>query len=437
MAGKRLEHLSDKSLSFYLDKYQFVPPQLDQHPHEDLNLVVVIPCFNEPDLIRSLNALYNCARPKSAVEIITVINSGEHHPDKIKRDNLFALKEAEHWAEHYSSPEFNYHFLHFPDLPEKHAGVGLARKIGMDEAVNRLEWVDKNGIIACFDADASCDENYLTELENHFEKYNRSPGCSVHFEHPLAGAEYDPEVYEAICKYELHLRYYKEALSWCGFPFAFHTVGSSMAVTSLAYQMQGGMNRRKAGEDFYFLNKIIGLGGFTELNTTRIIPSPRVSDRVPFGTGKAVGEYIETETGVQLTYNVSCFSALKNFVNLVPDLFNTTLDERFFSGLDPILLNFLKNDDYLSKLTEIQENTKEVETFIKRVFQWFDAFKVLKAIHYMRDHTSHNMPVEDAASDLLNLLGTVHEKKAANELLSIYRKRQVEGSKMEINKSLI
>ena len=69
-----------------------------------------------------------------------------------------------------------------------------------------------------------------------------------------------------------------------------------MAVRPEAYMKQGGMNRRKAGEDFYFLNKIMSLGGFGECAETTIYPSPRTSKRVPFGTGQAVLRNVETKT---------------------------------------------------------------------------------------------------------------------------------------------
>jgi len=38
------------------------------------------------------------------------------------------------------------------------------------------------------------------------------------------------QVYGAIAAYELHLRYYVQALRYAGFPHAHHTVGSCLAV---------------------------------------------------------------------------------------------------------------------------------------------------------------------------------------------------------------
>src|SRR5690606_5551781 len=132
--------------------------------------------------------------------------------------------------------------------------VGLARKIGMDEALRRLDRAGRlDGVIACFDADCTCDPNYLVEVERFFRENPKAPGCSIYFEHPLSGPA-EPGIYQAVARYELHLRYYIEALRHAGFPHAFHTIGSSMAARASAYLQQGGMNKRQAGEDFYFLH---------------------------------------------------------------------------------------------------------------------------------------------------------------------------------------
>ncbi|MDV7389769.1 hypothetical protein RZS08_00385, partial [Arthrospira platensis SPKY1] len=68
-------------------------------------------------------------------------------------------------------------------LPHKQAGVGLARKIGMDEACFRLEKVgNPAGIIACFDADSRCDANYFVELEAFFRDRPDLQACAIRFE---------------------------------------------------------------------------------------------------------------------------------------------------------------------------------------------------------------------------------------------------------------
>ena len=307
-------------MNFYLNKYGFCPAHIDTLPHKGVKIIVVIPCFNETDLISSLAALKVCEQPQCNVEVITVINAGTLYNDKLKNQNLKTLSKAENWANQNNSEELTFHFILNNELPKKHAGVGLARKIGMDEAVARFDSLGIDGTIVCFDADSNCEPNYLVEIEKHFNTYPKTPGCSIHYEHPIEGTEFEQNIYDGIINYELFLRYYNQALLYCGFPFAFQTVGSSMAVRSSVYQKQGGMNKRKAGEDFYFIHKIILLGGFTNLTTTKVIPSPRISDRVPFGTGKAIGDWIESEADSYATYDIRIWHILKSFVDIIPTL---------------------------------------------------------------------------------------------------------------------
>ena len=384
-------------MNFYLNKYGFIPPQIDADPYNGLHLCVVIPCFNEQDLVSTLDSLANCEAPRSDVEVIVVINSGEHHSDEIKRRNQLTNAEFNEWRNDYKGP-FHFHLIYVPDLPKKHAGVGLARKIGMDEAVSRFHSIKHDGIIICFDADSTCDDNFLVEIERHFDENPKTPGCSIYFEHPLSGNDFNNLIYEGIMKYELHLRYYNQSLKYSGLPYAFHTVGSSMAVRSSAYQKQGGMNRRKAGEDFYFIHKIIALGNFTELNTTRVIPSPRVSDRVPFGTGKAIGDWVTSDKKEYTTYNFQTFKEIKRFVDFIPQLYQETS----IQGLDVCyeFKHFLNENGLGEAIAEAKTNSTSYVSFKKRLLVWFDAFRVLKAVHYLRDTVFPVQNIEQSVSEL-------------------------------------
>ena len=97
---------------------------------------------------------------------------------------------------------------------------------------------------------------------------------------PSPFESFEPVVYDAITQYELHLRYYLNAVRSTGYPYAYHTVGSSFTVRADVYCKEGGMNRRQGGEDFYFIQKVAQRGNFSECNATRVVASPRPSDRV-------------------------------------------------------------------------------------------------------------------------------------------------------------
>jgi glycosyltransferase involved in cell wall biosynthesis len=404
-------------MNFYLSNYSFIPEQILEPPSPGLGIAVVIPCFNEPNLIASLESLKKCHLPECDVEVLIVINSGIDHSPEIKDQNLETLREVRRWITDHSTARLRFFVLFFDDLPPKHAGVGLARKIGMDEAVARFDRIAGDGIIACFDADSLCDPNYLAELEKHFETHPKSPGCAVYFEHPVSGTAFDKRVYAGIIQYELHLRYYKMALEYCNLPYAFHTIGSAMAVRSSAYQRQGGMNKRKAGEDFYFLHKIIALGNFTELNSTRVIPSPRVSDRVPFGTGRAIGNWMLSDNAQYATYNFESFRLIRNFVSRVSEFYKND----YAGGIHPSLDLFLANENFSEALVEIRSNSGSAMAFKKRFFAWFDAFRVLKLVHFLRDHGFPDRPVTDEARVLMDVFGAITSGHDPESLLIAYR----------------
>jgi len=291
----------------------------------------------------------------------------------------------------------------------------------MDEAVYRfLQSGVNNGVIIGFDADSTCDENYLEEIEQTFFSGKQVNGASIYFEHPLEGDEYDPAVYEGITLYELHLRYFNQALRYTGFPYAYHTVGSSFAVSASAYVKQGGMNKRKAGEDFYFLQKIISLSNYTEINTTRVIPSPRPSERAPFGTGASIRQWIENKPTALDTYPLEPFDDLKDLFALVPEFYKANPEKHFFS-LSPTLQDYLLQNDYLKHIAQINSNSASLETFVKRFFDWFDGLKTVKYLNESCRTVYGKQSPQKAAARYLQMLGYENDLSIKN-MLNIYRK---------------
>ena len=390
----------------YFDRFNHRESELNCPVPSNLELIVVIPCHNEPDLLGSLQSLKNAVVPIDIlVEVITVVNHEIDADSDILKQNGTTVIQANRFSSENNSESITFKTLEIFDMPPKKAGVGLARKIGMDEALNRFSKINKDGIIVCFDADSLCESTYFEAILSHFKKYPKTPGCSIHFEHPLEGDNHTIQEYNAIILYELHLRYYKNAQQYTGLPFVFHTIGSSMAVRAEAYAKQGGMNKRKAGEDFYFLNKIIQLGNFTELNHTTVIPSPRVSDRVPFGTGKAVGEIVSAKQGVLETYSFRIFVELKGFVSEVYEN-NKNLNASKLSGL---INQFIEDMDLGLKIDEIAKNANSEEAFITRFFKVFDAFWIMKYVHFARDNFHKQVSVLAASNELLLELGVIDQ----------------------------
>ncbi len=411
--------------SSYLQKHSFFRPFIPDEPGENTSIIVVIPCFNEPAVLDSLVSLYNAHKPSLPVEVIVAVNSPEGTGRMNREQNKKTIVQVQKWSSIHSGQNFKVHVIDVPPFPAKHAGAGFARKVGMDEAVHRFNMLNNDrGIIVSFDADSVCDNNYFTELERCFSR-PEIKGCTVYFEHPLPGENNSCSVNPAIILYEIYLRYFIQAMRLAGFPWSFHTIGSCFAVKSLIYARQGGMNRKKAGEDFYFLHKLFSLGNFTELNTTRVIPSSRISDRVAFGTGATIKKIAGSSQGQLLTYPPESFEELEAVFTSVPDFYRSTdqdiarLTERF----PGFMRDYLFKTGFAGAVREANKHSAGIRTFRKRFFIWFNALRLLQYLNFAHNNGRPNLPVAEAAKMLLERSGITPESNNKNLLLQ-YRMLQ-------------
>ena len=167
------------------------------------------------------------------------------------------------------------------------------------------------------------------------------------------------------------------------------------------------MNKRKAGEDFYFLQKIIPLGNFNEINTTTVFPSPRPSDRVPFGTGAAIQKMLNEQTKEYLTYNIQAFIDLKTFFE-EKDIFFKISEENYQqisenTSISEIIIHFLTETGFYNELKKINLNSPNLKIFETRFFQWFNAFRVLKFLNFSHEEYYEKSPIQEQAANLLQI----------------------------------
>ncbi|NLA48256.1 MAG: hypothetical protein GX876_02205 [Bacteroidales bacterium] len=294
----------------------------------------------------------------------------------------------------------------------------------MDEALRRFDALDNpEGVIVCLDADCTVHEDYFVSLEKELLNNSKACACSLYFEHPVGDDPGPASPYRGIILYELHLRYYVGALRAIGYPFAFHTVGSAMAAKAGEYMRVGGMNRRQAGEDFYFIQKLVQSGRYFSINSTSVYPSPRQSHRVPFGTGATIGKLAEDSEQQFFTYNMDAFRELEVLFSMKENLFRSGKRERdsLYDDLPPGLRYFLDRDDWLMKLEEIRSNTAGYESFSKRFFGWFNMFRTVRFMNSVHGEVHKRKPVALAACDLLYHIGHDVIPDDALQLLKHFR----------------
>ena len=158
----------------YFNRFTAKNAIIKEVPASNLFLSIVIPVYDEPDLCASLQSLKKCEMPKQSVEVIVIINSSENSTSDIVLKNKYTFEKAKVFAKENSNSSIKFHILNYENLPKKFAGVGLARKIGMDEALHRFNKLEKaNGLIAGFDADALVNKNYFVGIENYFNNNSK------------------------------------------------------------------------------------------------------------------------------------------------------------------------------------------------------------------------------------------------------------------------
>lgn len=401
--------------SGYLEKHTFSEfgkeLQLSFFPE----IYVVIPCYDEGDIHPVLHSLKHAFQGCDlSICVICVVNSSENTEIKILQNNKITIKSIQTFTETIKDiKNFQVAYIDAAGLPVKEAGVGLARKIGMDAVIYFCKEYSQDSVILCLDADSLCSENYFTAIHKSFIEHPKWDAASIHFEHPIESKEYSTIVIKAITDYELHLRLFVGFQKWLRLPYAIQTIGSSMAVRASSYCLSGGMNKKKAGEDFYFLHKIGDKGIMGEIFSTTVIPSPRISHRVPFGTGKAVGNVVENNVNIK-TYNPDSFIMLKKFTDMIPLLYTHNWPE-LSATLPTVVVSYLESIDIEKNINECRKYVSSQMAFIKRFYQWFNAFKLMKYCHFCRDQGMADVNVLVAFFQLNKNMNYVLSEKEVNE----------------------
>ncbi len=260
-------------------------------------------------------------------------------------------------------------------------GVGLARKLGADLAaalVHRGQ-IDSPWIHSS-DADAHWPPAYLRQSD---ALAADSAAACYAFSHRDDGSD----IALATRYYELHLRNYTEGLRRAGSPYAFYTIGSILAFHCRAYCQARGFPKRAGGEDFYLLNKLAKLGRVEALSAC-VELQPRLSRRVPFGTGPASARILEQlQQGEPCrSYNPQVFIELKHWLSAAGNYLRHSAgtaiagDPLLHLDLHPasrVALQTLGIDTCWRHLNQSTDGAWRVQHF----HHWFDAFRTLKFIH--------------------------------------------------------
>ena len=145
------------------------------------------------------------------------------------------------------------------------------------------------------------------------------------------------------------------------------------------YIKAGGMKVKKAGEDFYFLQELAKQGSLLQTAETLVHPSPRISERVPFGTGRSVRFLLEGNTLADIPDQA--FEILAQVLKSASDPAGF-LDPDHPTALPDDPVCFFEKEKFPAVWHSILRNTPADHTSRLAAFhRWFDGLKTLRFLH--------------------------------------------------------
>ena len=351
--------------------------------------LIAIPCCNEfeslPQTLKSLEA----TGAQYFEETLIVVNVNQR-ASMDQADNLSTLQ----WLREFDTPlqlAWQDHVTAGAAYPEKF-GVGLARH---QACTSGLGFIQDDVPVISLDADSPVDPKYLHAIFEFLHKHPHFQAGHVNFQHRHCGGESEKR---AIRIYEEHLKRHRQQLELAGSPHAWYAIGSTIVCNKAAYLKSGGYHcRRMAGEDFYLLQQLSKTGCKIEMIEDAIVyPSDRVSDRVPFGTGKAVGDIIQS--GSWLSYHEHCYRDLGELLIAVKENLDEVADV-VLQKSPATCTEWLIQRDFSDVWPKLQSNARDNEMLLQRFHEWLDAFQTLKLIHFLSDNHYPRIDLAESSVD--------------------------------------
>ena len=367
----------------YLARY--AEPQMREHVvHSRFKSALVVPAYDEP--VSAITDLLQTIEENDAL-LIAVVNIPANAPPDKSANSATLLKRLSNLS---SSNLLLIDQVTKP-LPRRQ-GVGLARKIGCDIALNlhNLGAITSPWIYTS-DADVLLPGNYFSHTLS-------SSGAHV-FTHRHESA--DVALQSAVDLYDQHMAYYVAGLTYAGSRYAYPTLGSTIAVHAETYAQVRGFPKRNAAEDFYLLNKVAKVSSVRFTPEVEILIQARLSERVPFGTGPALTRIL-SEQSPFLSYDLRAFQALKTTLAALDGFAETGVME-----IDRTLLEIINSLGWQDRAARFVRAYKPAQRR-RAVHDWFDGLKTLRFMHLAADQFPHQPLLETIKSLPESIVATIN-----------------------------
>ena len=376
--------------------------------------VLAVPLCSEAEYLPNLLASIEAAcHSQGKVLCIFLVNNRENATEKVFQNNRRALAHlVDDSAEQGQGSNVKWYLRHggaydslvidrstYQPFKEKE-GVGLARKIVSDVAIALMangsitgQWVRNT------DGDATLPPDFFSR-EEVWDRWAGTSAVIAGYAH-IRNFSLSESHWKSACYYEAWLRYYENGLRDAGSPYGFATIGSLISFHKLCYVQVRGFPNREAAEDFYLLNKLAKMGVVRTDDELVVELLDRESSRVPFGTGQGVRKINGLlDSGEEYrVYDPRVFECLQLIITGCTDFI--TNGGYSFSPIDHEKI--LDDDEWEDILDQFRfeegckgalGRSRSIDGAIAQFHNWFDSFKTLKFIHYLRDCHFPSLPIE-------------------------------------------
>lgn len=185
------------------------------------------------------------------------------------------------------------------------------------------------------------------------------------------------------------------------------------------------MNKRQAGEDFWFMRKILPAGGFFHNNISGVFASARVSTRVPFGTGRSVLEIISSTGETMDLPDITAFDDLKKLWDGAYSLYKKDSREigHFYEQLPYNIKEFTATEKFIGSVLNVSANTASPASFARRYFITFDLLYGIRYLNCFTAEKKNNIDFIEACVALAQKAGFTEltTTTSLSSVLSFYR----------------
>ena len=368
------------NISTYLKKRGISGPwKIEPLINRTFNQAIVIPAYSEFEFL--LDTLESINQNKSELLkqtiVLVVVNNAINSPQSVKENNQLTLQKLIGNNYQFALAVIDAASTNLA-LPLKHAGVGLARKIGMDLTLPYL--VSPQSLIFCTDADTKVSSDYLSKIKQYF-KADDASAAVIGFSHLESQ---NSAINKSIRDYEKYLKTTAEKMQEAGSPYGYIAMGSTMVCTAEAYCAVGGMPRKKATEDFYFLQELAKYCGVHNIPEILVFPSPRPISRVYLGTGYRMEQMQKGFDITNLYYSDDAYRYLSKWLQLGGHAWENSLNDllKDIKSIHPNLIGFLKIEGIETIWSKIQNNAPSELHFKEQFHRWFDGLKTIRLLKY-------------------------------------------------------